>query len=53
MVYFIGQNIQDISRQITPTPSILDCMALTLQWGVLFPTNPNTCRILNYYRNES
>ena len=24
-------------------------MALSLQWGVLFPTNPNTCRILYYY----
>ena len=40
-----GQNIQDILRQITPPLSVLDVMALTLQWGVLFPTTPNTCRI--------
>ena len=41
-----GQNIQDILRQIAPPLSVLDVMALTLQWGVLFPTTPNTCRIL-------
>ncbi|CBK22712.2 uncharacterized protein [Blastocystis hominis] len=38
-----GQNIQDILRQIAPPLSVLDVMALTLQWGVLFPTTPNTC----------
>lgn len=39
-----GQNIQDILRQVTPSISVLDAMALTLEWGTLFPTNPNTCR---------
>ena len=39
-----GQNIQDMVRQIAPAVSIIDAMALTLQWGILFPTDPNTCR---------
>lgn len=43
---FTGQNIQDIMRQVTPTPSIIDCMSYSLQWGTLFPTNPNTCRMM-------
>lgn len=39
-----GQNIQDILRQTDSTLSVIDAMALTLEWGCLFPTNPNTCR---------
>ena len=36
--------MQDILRQVAAPLSVLDAMALTLQWGVLFPTTPNTCR---------
>lgn len=39
-----GQNVQDILRQVAPSVSVIEAMALTLQWGALFPTDPNTCR---------
>ena len=39
-----GQNIQDILRQVAPSLSVIEAMVLTLQWGTLFPTDPNTCR---------
>lgn len=39
-----GQNVQDVLRQIAPAVSATEAMALTLQWGTLFPTDPNTCR---------
>ena len=34
----------DVLRQIAPAVSATEAMALTLQWGTLFPTDPNTCR---------
>ena len=44
VVMTAGQNIQDIARQVPSPLSPIDIMALTLEWGLLFPTDPNTCR---------
>ncbi|KAK8830804.1 hypothetical protein WA577_003509 [Blastocystis sp. JDR] len=43
-----GQNVQDVLRQIAPAVSATEAMALTLQWGTLFPTDPNTCPGIPY-----